>query len=889
MTLARARSFLLPGTLVAFAVVGCGPDSGGSPELVAFEAEANAAIEAYDADSKSDNPSTTPLLVGDITPGEIVSHDVSPATRLVAWGFRAEAGAAVNARAALQPIQPPPAPPAVTPSPGAPANMLLYRKVACLGRWERVSGGTGVLEAQLPGAGEYMLVSGATDPNRSGSLRAGFSADNLGNIVTDLDPTRRHPKLRKSWLPANTVEVIRAAGVKSYKEIAQRRGDLERAGLSKAALDELVSLAPWLDVPQISHPAACALRRVGAADPKGYYRLSYRAQQSLEPLVPWASIPVPPEAGQDCVRLVPPGPYRDPRVLYAATSPHIDWNWRDTNNNIDHVIQSRPWWAVQGNLCQSKPDDPQEKRWYPDPKDGWQALSYRFGRSPGGILGGPIGYIIFANRHTGILRLFVYLPTNTGYDQLMAHVSLVRPSQRFDPVASWNLPLEETLPEVDRWVQPTDAFGTPAGDPVLQQGPQKASFVWRHDDADPTSNLHQGGCRRSGRWLRTEINTLYDERLYRQALDANGNPTDDTAVALNIEFSSASMSLIDFKETLKLELNGSAVPTANRSPLQVFFDTTTHGIAGAGSGSAVVETFWAFQGMYPIVTVAALLGAGNGFFGPSDPPSYAINLVGVASGRGTGRSISMNYLPAISVWLTGTFTPVMGRTCPAGETCDSFPEEFQACDSVRIGAVGFLSKDWNVGFNDGVSRDPRPPASSTWRVPVSFYGGRFGTPSGVPYLDQKRVTLGLDPDLAPGGRTNFCRYQNQAGAKFFDAGTMFTAPWSDTEILEKKVYLETRILQPTLPHKVEQAEIDFSSWTGPKMRPVTISINDWFEILRANNGSIDNRGQSHKAKVLLRWWARIRRKGGGPVSEITQAFDVTDRLREGYGGYNHCE
>lgn len=318
MTLPRsAVSLLLLGLAGG---VGCGPEAGGSPERVTFETAADADVAALDDDAKSDTPSPNALRVFEIVPGTVVAHEVTPAQPRIGFVFRAESAAAINANAALRTIPPVVAPP-VAPSPppvGPTANMVVYRRMSCLGRWDRVpnASATAVLATRLRDAGEYLLVTGATNPNTTATLSASFAADSSGKIVTDANP--RPGKIAQSWLPVDALDKLRNLGLKSFGEIAKRgtAAVVRATGLSQPAVEEMRTLSRWLDTESVDYQMACALKRAGVDSPEAYYRLPIGKQRALEPTVKLGTIPVPPwrdpSGGSRCVDLETPG--IDPRL-----------------------------------------------------------------------------------------------------------------------------------------------------------------------------------------------------------------------------------------------------------------------------------------------------------------------------------------------------------------------------------------------------------------------------------------------------------------------------------------------------------------------------------------------------------------------------------------------
>lgn len=858
----RYRSIAVVMMVVAGST-GCGADevAAPDPELDEFERTVERAL---DEQGKADSSSPA-LQVGDIVPGSVVQAELSPSRPLVGWTFRADGRATINARAALPPaapVVPPPAPPARPTAPPAPTTrMVLYRRTSCLGRWQSVARGLEVLSTRLAGEGEYLLVSGARDPNASGTVQASFTADRDGKVITDT--SARAFKIRNSWFPADALERLDAAGLDSFTALRDLSpaAAAKRTGLSATAITELQALAKWLDVPHLDYSTACALKSENAEGPEEYYELSRAAQDRLARRgVPLGSIPVDPTGSQPCVA-IGPHPVWDPGERGTCSlpddgspvrGPRVDWHWYPSQQApIEHNICTRPW---QLSDITNAPSEPEQKRWYPDPALGWDVLAYRFGGT------GSLGYILFYNQNIGVMRLFTYLPTNVGYNsQVTATLDLVRPNEfGKPPVASWTFPLEDVPPSASR----------------LGTGAQQSTLLWRHTGRN-YENLAPGGIGQTGRWLRAEAPVLYDPVVYEQNLAAGGRLTRQSVVALRLSFNGLNVGEADLWADLGLTAQGSAVPTSGRGPLGALKDTFMTALQG-GAGAATVAGWLSIAATSAtgigLISTAALAGGFFGLYGNSEPPAYSLKLTGAVTGRITGRTFNVVLLNDMPIHLSGTyrsffrFTPgdPDGGPRPGvvpGSTVAGPASEFQRCHGLRLGAVGLVA-------TDGVTPDPRPPQSE-WTIPV--WVDRCG-PNGL-----ARARVHVASEIVSCSEADRA---NPTVSPINFVGVIRRAPWANIEVRDESVRLEVLThAGPTPAPWRGDAELQVSPVVtlddgGQRVGPIELTEQD-LERLKARQG-----------RVYLRWSALLEPTDGrGTPHAWTYALDVTDHLGPIAGDY----
>lgn len=870
--------------LLTSVAVGCEGASQDDPVTDEDLARAEREISDALAPGKEDSPNSAIAIVGEIVPGTLVTAEVNPRKRYVGWVFRSEADPDVRATAVPNTPRPEPRPATL---------MVLYRRTSCLGAWQVVARGAQGLAAKLPGEGEYLLASGLRNPNVSATLQASFTADQVGKIVTD---EGRAPKLAKSWLPATAMRALDGAGINSFTELRDpaKRAIAKRAGLSDAALGELQKLATWLDIPWIDYAGACSLKRAGADTANDYYQLSYRAQKALEPAIPLGSIPLASRsAGGACVDLEAPNPSvfcrgDDCRTTEGWTGlrrPAIDWYWKGSNGTGAHPIMNRPWWPTL--TAPAPADDPSlqqvQRRWYPDPAQGWDLLGYQLG----GTTGGDFGYLLFNHRNSGAMRLFVYIPgVNRGWQQLLATVSLI--DKDGQKTGFWSFPLTDRPPAPITFVPATDALminsTVPAAPgPEFQSSALRASAIWAHTGVD-FENLSGGTTSGSGTWVRTDLPTLFDSNIYPATRGARLSTLSDL-VKVRVEFAGLQTSNVDLWADLKVDQQGNAIPTdysaGGRTDLGAARDTFTTGISAAAAGAGVLG-FLAYEGVStgtnPGRAIIAGLGIVGGFFGLMGgdddpvPPQYKIALAGVARGRVTGRSYSFVPVSALDIYLDQTFKPVCSWSGdpsdpanPYGYHCTPLgnPAAYQRCSSARFGAVGFVSAD-------GRSNDPRPA-----RIPVTL------TACNANGAVMPNAILASENPTCATTRTG----GNLGTPATLQLGALRAAPWAAFDIVDQRAQLEVSFDHDTsgLPAAIAGGLSDhIRQFIHRQKVGGNILVNapgpmiiGGLQITRDDM----NRILAGQGKVYLRWLATLRpRDPRAKVTEWQYAIDVTDRL-----------
>lgn len=620
--------------------------------------------------------------VGDIAPNTTARDEVTATSRFLGYGFRAEEATPVAAAATL----------AAAPSSGT--VMVLYRRTSCLDNWQVVARGAAAMNPNLPGPGEYMLVSGARRAGITGPLETTFNVDQFNKIVTASNP--RPDKLgTTSWLPTNALQTLKRAGLASFTDIARKgiANVARSSGLPEAAVRELSRLAPWLDVQGVTYPQACALQRAGVRDVEAYYNLSYEAQRRLEPAVPIATLPslcnptrnpgcrsvdpdlppdAPPHPGGSGVR---PG-HRSPTINWTCYRSDCGWcddpehpetcNQREGRNRINN----RPWTTTR-HVTNEHVRNPAnlDRRWYPDPAQGWDFLTYNFGNRSGTANSGPAGYILAQNRYTGLMRLFVWVPNglSAGYGELVATVSVV----------------DKNNNDVG-WVFPTEPL---PGTDTRRHG-RRLSLIWKHNDQPG----HTFELLTPGQWVRAEFQVLHEPAIYA---DANLRP-----VSVNIGLTAAAWGTSVARGHFKLQAEGMGVSTNSGSALHLLKNMAL-GALGFGSGA---------HGIWhdPFATGGAsssglLLNA----FAPDQAEAFRINLAGTVDGQmqGTVRIETPIFNPAMLVaGASGSLDEVPGSLAQLSRHVKIGTLRFDQSPSTRsapsVAVAGTPSY--------GIANDPRP-------------------------------------------------------------------------------------------------------------------------------------------------------------------------------------
>jgi len=862
------------GLGVALLAGGCGgtaEDQGGSLTPEAFAAKVDAILEE---EGKSDNP--TPgraFIVGDVAPGVVVSHEVSPAQPIVAWTFRAEATAAVNANAALRPVTPVPAPPVAPPRPpvggGDTANLLIYRRTSCLGRWDRLqnASNSAIMMATLPSAGEYLLVSGATNPNATATLSASFAADNTGKIVTEANPRPEKLGGASSWMPIDAMSKLKTSGLRSFADIS-KKGIVNVArstGLSTAVVTELSKLASWLDVDGVTYPQACTLLRAGVADQNGYYSLPYAKQRALAPVVPIGGINYScgSAANCTCVNLETPPSYQASPLNGSDAPPFpggdgfrrpvVDWTCYRSNCGCDNpsqpgcvrisatgnkrVIDNRPWTtnsAITGAAV-TRPENI-DKRWYPNPAEGWDVITYNFGADAGTANQPDVGYLLVGNRFSGVMRLFVWMPyMSPGQSELAVNIGVIGGPN--DTPVGWVFPIEDR----------------PPNDPKAHG--QEMTLIWKDGARDFQSIT-------AGNWLRAEFGVLYAPDVYS---DESARP-----VRIRLRFKGTKTGETKAFANLTLEANGMAVSTKSGDGLSLLKNVGLGGLSYGSGAQGIFSNPWATGGA---IAAGMLFNA----FAPNQPEQYRMNISGIVQGWISGTLRVDEPIGKADVFVTGASNGLDGANALTS----------QRCRSAKIGTIQFNTQD------------PRPET--------------------IPYVMNRCISPSR-PILGAIG----CVNANTPRPVTVDAGWLTTQlPWAQVSnvrvTLETKYYDELRrdvsmhTPDPTCPlctgpHVKWATEANRFGGGSIELKPIVLSyaLNEQLDPLlgggpRNINGTnglfndmvgddryehdftctmTDNRVVPCYFRVYLRWYAQIRpRQPNAQPINWSYALDVTDKLQ----------
>lgn len=646
---------LAPWTLAAalFAVpVGCGSDADPTQDDV-IQDESDISDEeweqleaAMNPDGKADAPSGVTAR-GDIQPNTTVSDEVSTGRRFYGYTFRADEATPIAATATLA---------AAPPASGT--VMALYRRTSCLDPWQVVARGAAAMNPALPGPGEYMLVSGARRVGTTGPLETNFSVDQFSKVITPARVANRPYKLAPSWLPDNTQSQLKAAGLKSFSEITTSNLDhlATRTRLPKEVLRELERLKGWLDRPGVTYPMACALKQAGLSTVRDYYSASFAVQDRLKDIIPPGSLPWGPEYTDGTASgLGPCWNLEPPRPNQAARGPYLDWRWWEPREQYADGVERRPWW--KGHDPDERPDDP---RWLPAPEKGWQLFAYNMGRPPTPtgdpnspwqhetVNRGPSGFLLFTNRHLGLMRLFVYIPNSKNYNGMVASISLTDPIGR--PVAG-----------TGTWSFPVDVMPTTRG----------VSNLWRigrpYDDGGqgsftPTLSL--------GTWVRAEFPTLFDERVYNAGHE----------VRLRVGIIGSNRSETIGKIDGLIQASGTALPMTG----------------DVWDSVAVMKDFAVSLGTRSVG--AATKRILSWMSDPQDP--LRIQLTGSLQGRLGAETLEEEPDSQLFVKLSGTYTPIADEE-KWNKYC-GWPA-YQRCEMSRFAAIGF-----NPAAARLANGDPRP-------------------------------------------------------------------------------------------------------------------------------------------------------------------------------------
>lgn len=585
------------------------------------------------------------------------------------------------------------------------------------------------------------------------------------------------------------------------------------------------------------------LKKFGAQRSSDYYRLSYNDQRSLIPEISLGGLAL--DAGDPnyrCTELeLPANP--EPGIV----TPVVEWTWRGAGGTTEHIIDSRPWWGVPNQeVDETSSKFEEQKYWYPDPALGWKVFGYQFGGT-----GGQLGYLLVYNNYTGIMRLFVYLPgvEQRNFNQLLCRISITDPSYVESPL--WSFPLQDQPPTIRNFEKSAPGSGGPENN--FEDIPYSLTTTWPGKDV-PYHRLTAAVSGTNGIWLRTEISTLFDPRLYPSTQPlrplggclsiffpggASGTEIrQDDRRMLRIRFYTVLEGETDLEANLNMDLSGKAIPSAGiQDVLGVVKGVVLTSISAASGVSGALTFLGATAGSggaAAAVAAAALVGGFFGLIADNAPPEYKVMTLGTASGTITGKTVFVTEATMFDLNLSDTFIPQIdsdGQYMPTG-----FPQNYQRCELVRFGLYGFRPHGTDNAY---LNLDPRPEyIFQDWYPDQSL---EFN----IPY-----VVVG-------------------------PLGYFQSAPWAEIDIVSQNVQLEVVDFSGTIPYdRVVIMQLFISDApTGDiisreavgKLRAVVRNLNLTIPV--------------YTLKLLIRWLAVIQPRNPVVSSYTVQyALDVSGLL-----------
>lgn len=528
-------------------------------------------------------------------------------------------------------------------------------------------------------------------------------------------PILKPNKIAFSPIPGNIFQTLKKIGITDLKQLNKKNNiKLLRSELQNIELEnEILQLNNYLQHPGINYENAVAMFRKA----NNLNEQPINNKVNINILAEDGEIVVDPlDETLPCVQVGTISGIPDP----LATEPIVDWFWYDASGDFDHEIITRPWWASPDNFING-PNEVQDY-WYPDPNKGWRVFGYQFGGSPG-----QIGYLLCYNVFTGVMRLFVYLPNveSRNFNKLIATFSLVNA----DRIASqtWNFPLMDVPPEIKSF-QTSD---TPTADNVQEVTgyPGGSAFIWPGLEM-AFHDLTSSSASAPGKWLRTEIATLFDPALYPETQILRGlggclgilfpgvkAPTSELQERdrrlFKIDFNGILEGQSNLTADLELTASGTAKPVAEESSTSSlgidaeYVAYAKKAIQGASIIGGFISTAVATGGLDIMSAVKAAGGIYALFQGDENQnPSYDVQLIGAITGKITGRTVFVLPVADFVVNLNGTFKAVTEMTnngpvyFPTG-----WPHTYQRCNKLRLGVIGFRP----AGEQGQVlGTDPRP-------------------------------------------------------------------------------------------------------------------------------------------------------------------------------------
>lgn len=585
------------------------------------------------------------------------------------------------------------------------------------------------------------------------------------------------------------------------------------------------------------------LKNLGARRSSDYYKLSYKEQNTLVPGISLGGLAL--EAADPnyrCTQLdLPANP--EPGI----ETPVVDWTWRGAGGVGEHIIDSRPWWGVPDQQVDETSSKFEEQTyWYPDPALGWKVFGYQFGGT-----GGQLGYLLVYNNYTGIMRLFVYLPGVEQHDfnRLLCRISITDSGHVESPL--WVFPLQDQPPTIRNFEKSEPGTGGPGAD--FDDIPYSLTTTWPGKD-EPYHSLAAAVSGANGIWLRTEISTLFDPRLYPSTqplrplggclsifLPGGGSGTEikqDDRRMLRIRFYTVLEGATDLEANLNMDLSGKAIPSAGGPDvLGVIKGVVLTSISAASGVSGALTFLGAAAGTgggAAAVAAAALVGGFFGLIADNAPPEYQIMMLGMATGAVSGKTVFVTEGTLFDLNLSDTFIPQIdsdGQHNPIG-----FPQNYQRCEQVRFGLYGFRPHGTNTAYLDP---DPRPEyIFQDWFTDQSL---EFN----IPY-----VVVGSIGYIQP-------------------------APWAEIDIISQTVQLEVVNFSGNIPYdRTIIMELSFLDETSGDIVS-RVGVGKLREVVR-------NMGLTtpvYTLKLMIRWFAVIQPRNPLVSSYTVQyALDVSKLL-----------
>ncbi len=680
--------------------------------------------------------------------------------------------------------------------------------------------------------GEYVFVA------QPGKTQIRFECVVNSNSQT-IQSAKRPFKIKESWFPHNLFETLKNNGFNKLTEIKIQTNynKLLKAGLNKKLLDELVLLAPYLDVPTISYQyAAHAIRN--KINPIKNNNGKLNQPINLEGLLLDGGLN-PTDNDLPCISIGTISGVIDNNDL----NPKVDWNWYNEDGEIDHLIINRPWWEVPDNYDFN--ENEVQNYWYPDSQKGWRVFGYQFGGSPN-----QIGYLLVYNIITGVLRLFIYLPNvqERNFNKLLVKISLVN-SER-TAVKTWSFPLVDippnvVLPQANTqktrfWDLITNWFNNRKEDEVIISEAYTPTFTWPGLN-EAFHDLTASSSTADGKWLRTETATLFDPLLYPETqplralggclgllfpnVDANANELKETdRRLLRLDFKGILEGQVNLEANLSLNLSGKGIPSTSIEEDQFgtiknYISTSVNALKGAWEIKDFISTAVA-AGSVELAAAAKAAGVIYSLIQSENedtPTEYDIKLMGAATGKIEGTTVFVLPVSDFEINLTGTFesTTIMTENGPVYLPL-GWPQTYQRCNKIRFGTYGFKAAD-EVGIAFG--NDPRPNSIEVEWIPADEFAQNY-----------------------------------YALVKVSPIGLFQVAPWADMTITAQYAELERFHRNATLPHTITTIR--------------RLEVNQQNQFRLTSPSDLVNLGENEQ--IRIRWVALFT-----PANTLVPPFEIT--------------